>query len=59
MIIFVLLTSSSCVCHHVTRKDRTLTATRIHEQFDRKRQQRILLGLEPLFTTIHSMEKEN
>jgi len=46
MIIIFMLTSSSGICYHVTRKDRIITATRIHEQFDPERQQRIRLGLE-------------
>lgn len=56
MIVVFTLTSSSCVCYHVTRKDRIVIATRIHKQFDPQRQRRILLGLEPVFTTQHFME---
>jgi len=56
MIIIFILTSSTCTCYHVT-KDRILTATRIHEQFNPERQQRILLGLEPVITTQHFMER--
>lgn len=55
MIIIFLLTSSTGVCYHVIRKDSQLI-TRIPEIIERERQRRIQLGLEPIFTTIHSQE---
>lgn len=51
MICFFLLTSSSCVTYHVTRKERMIFDTRIDKRFDRERQKRIQLGLEPLFVS--------
>ncbi len=53
MVVIFLLTSSSCVCHHVTRKDRILTATRIHEDFDPEMEREIRLGLRPVILTSH------
>ena len=59
MIIIFILTSSSCTCYHVTRKDRTLTVTRIHDDFDPERQRRIMLGLEPVIITSHEHFQPN
>jgi hypothetical protein len=53
MVIIFLLTSSSCTCYHVTRKDR------IHEDFDPEMEREIRLGLRPVILTSHEHFQPN